>query len=341
MGGRVWVESELGRGSAFHFTAHLPVQADAPERSSSAIDVTLSGVRALVVDDNFTNRFILHEMLTSRGAEVDEAEDGPTALARIERAKAIGASYKLLLIDCRMPDMDGFEVAERVKGLGEPGLTVMMLSSDDLKVQQTKSHELGLDAYLVKPVSRGDLFEAIGTAMSMHSAGTELHPPGNALMTPSVPVDSTTTDVRIDHDRPVTILLADDSTDNRLLIHAYLKDATIYHLDDAENGAIALAKVKAGRYDLVLMDIQMPVMDGLEATRAIRTWEHEEHRAPTPVIALTASALDEDVRRTLEAGIDMHVSKPIKKQVLVAAIKKSLRPRPVLTMVKKPADAAA
>ena len=135
MGGRVWVESELGHGSVFHFTAHFQVQTDAPVERRAALTVMLSGVRVLVVDDNFTNRLILREMLSSRGAEVDEAEDGPTALEHIERARTSGIPYKLMLLDCRMPGMDGFEVAERVKARAEQGLTVLMLSSDDLKVQ--------------------------------------------------------------------------------------------------------------------------------------------------------------------------------------------------------------
>ena len=119
---------------------------------------------------------------------------------------------------------------------------------------------------------------------------------------------------------PLNILLVDDSTDNRLLVHAYLKD-TSHQLDDAENGAIAVTKLKGGNYDLVLMDIHMPVMDGFEATRAIRDWECDRGLPRTPVIVLSASALDEDVRRSLEAGADRHVSKPINKAVLIAAIR--------------------
>jgi CheY-like chemotaxis protein len=119
---------------------------------------------------------------------------------------------------------------------------------------------------------------------------------------------------------PLNILLADDSPDNRLLVHAYLRN-TGYLLDDAENGVIALAKVKAGNYDLVLMDVQMPMMDGLEATRAIREWERELDRPRLPIFALTASAVEEDVKRSRVAGMDQHISKPIKKGVLLAAIK--------------------
>jgi two-component system, sensor histidine kinase and response regulator len=336
MAGRVWVESKLGQGSVFHFTAHFQLQSD-PVADKIPPAVRLSGVRALVVDDNFTNRLILREMLSSRGAEVDEAEDGLAAIEQIERARIKGAPYQLMLLDCRMPGMDGFEVAELLKHRADQGMTVLMLSSDDLKVQTTRAHELGLDAYLVKPVGRADLFEAIGAAMLTHSARSQDGVPqlSPAAAGPSVPSASSTPP-----DRPLSILLADDSKDNRLLIHAYLKN-TQHRLDDAENGAIALAKLKAGNYDVVLMDVQMPVMDGLEATRAIRLWESERGLPRTPVLALTASALDEDVRRTLAAGCDMHVSKPLKKAVLIAALRKSMR-RPAAPAIGKiPSDAAA
>ena len=338
MGGRVWVESELGRGSVFHFTAHFQLQTDAPAKKLSPVTVMLSGVRALVIDDNFNNRLILRELLSSRGAEVDEAEDGLTGLEHIERARATGVPYKLVVLDCRMPGMDGFEVAQRLKAGMEQDLTVLMLSSDDLKVQLTRARELGLDAYLVKPVRRSDLFDAIGTAMAKHAARSETGV-AEPAHTPSLTLTEDATGIT-QPDRPLRILLADDSRDNRLLIHAYLKD-TAWQLDDAENGAIAVARMKAGSYDVVLMDIQMPVMDGLEATRAIRAWEKDGGLSRTPILALTASALDEDIRRTLDAGVDMHVSKPIKKSVLLAAIKKSTRSTSVLTIAKEPKDAAA
>jgi two-component system, sensor histidine kinase and response regulator len=234
--------------------------------------------------------------------------------------------------------MDGFEVAERVRAGPEQGLTVLMLSSDDLKVQITRARELGLDAYLVKPVRRTDLFAAIGTAMANHAAhmGAGAMQPEQTAALGSTPGAAPNTQP----DFPVNILLANDSKDNRLLIHAYLKD-TGYRLDDAENGAIAVAKLKTGSYDVVLMDIQMPVMDGLEATRAIRAWERERSLSRTPILALTASALEEDVRHTLEAGVDLHISKPIKKAVLIAAIKNSTTRSPSAQRIVKNPDAAA
>ena len=136
------------------------------------------------------------------------------------------------------------------------------------------------------------------------------------------------------------ILLVDDSQVNRLLIHIYLKDGC-YQLEDAENGEIAVAKVKAENYDVVLMDMQMPIMDGLEATRKVREWERERGLSRTPILALTASALEEDVRRALDAGVDAHITKPITKDALVEAIKDSVASQPEILQPFGPQDSTA
>jgi CheY-like chemotaxis protein len=315
MGGRVWVESELGHGSVFHFKVHFQVQADAADENKIPL---LSGVRVLVVDDSRTNRIILREMLSSRGAEVEDVEDGPAALEHIKRAKLDGIPYQLILLDRRMPGMDGFHVAEQLGQQRAQGLIVMMLSCDDLKLGIARVHELGLEAYLVKPIRRSELFETIRTAMANQAPApiAIINKPEAASALPLM--NGAVADTRATI--PLNILLADDSPDNRLLVHAYLRN-TGYLLDDAENGVIALAKVKAGNYDLVLMDVQMPMMDGLEATRAIREWERELDRPRLPIFALTASAVEEDVKRSRVAGMDQHISKPIKKGVLLVAIK--------------------
>ena len=312
MGGEVKVESEVGEGSAFHFTARFTVVESpftAVVEKTRNLTAVLSGVRVLVVDDQPVNRLILREMLSSRGALVDEADNGAIALAMLEASSKSAKPYRLILLDCRMPGMDGFEVAERIKSLSYGALSVMMLTSDDLKSEIAKSRKYGLDAHLVKPVRRADLYESIAIAMShKRDAKPEAAPTQKEKSEAIAPAKPT-----------LRVLLVDDSPDNRLLVRAYLKNSR-YTLDEAEDGSIAVAKVKNGKYDAILMDIQMPVMDGLEATRAIREWEKTSATARLPIIALTASALEDDVRRTLEAGADRHVAKPVKKSILIAAI---------------------
>jgi PAS domain S-box-containing protein len=307
MGGRIWVESQPGKGSTFYFTARFGVQSGSA-RQTPAETVNLKGLRVLVVDDNVNNRLILNETLSSWGADVGEADSGEKALAQWQHAVDSGKPYKLILLDCRMPGMDGFETAQRLRTLSagaEPFM--LMLTSDDLSPRLNRLHEAGLDSYVVKPVRRFDLLKAIAAAMS----GGEVARQSSA----TAPPKSAESAVR----RPLRILLVEDSRDNRMLIQAYLKEFP-YQLDMAENGQVAIEKFTRSRYDLVLMDMQMPVMDGYTATREIRLWEREQNRAATPIAALTASALGEDARNTLEAGCTAHLSKPVKKAQLLRLI---------------------
>ncbi len=307
MGGRLWAESRPGAGSSFFFTARFAVQsARAPIQAGSA--VTLEGLRVLVVDDNATNRLILREILSRRGAAVVEADGGESALREWNDAQARGTPHQLVLLDCRMPAMDGFTVAERLKSQtrgAEP--IILMLTSDDLHPQLQRMRELGLRAYVIKPVTSSELLRAIAAAMGL-GAAKEKSAPAQSKQ-PKLPAAA----------RPLNILLAEDSPDNRLLIKQYLKNLP-YRVDTAHNGEVAVGKFVNGRYDLVLMDIQMPVMDGYTAVRKIRQWEREQQHAPTPIVALTASALERDVRNCIEAGCDVHLSKPLKKARLLLTI---------------------
>ncbi len=171
---------------------------------------------------------------------------------------------------------------------------------------------MGIHAYLVKPIRRQDLYEAIAEARA-EAGGAGLAAAVSANPLAAAPSQFAT-------GQPLRILLAEDSADNRLLIAAYLRN-TPHQLETADNGEIAVDKFTAGRYDLILMDMQMPVMDGYAATREIRRWQSERAMAPVPIIALTASALKEDVQRSLEAGCDLHVAKPVRKATLLAAIR--------------------
>ena len=306
MGGRIWVESEPGQGSRFIFTVRLDPAPQAAPRMP-ATPVNLKGSRVLVVDDNATNRLILKEFLLAQGALVTEAEDGFQGLGALTEARERSEPYQLVLLDCRMPNLDGFQMAERLHretaGLHS---TIIMLTSDNRAGDVARARQLGLAAYLVKPVKRADLLATIASVTIAQRPMTE-----EQLSVPAPATEVDTLERRL--------LLVDDSEDNRLLVGAYLKKLP-YHVDFAHNGEEGVQKVQAGTYDLVLMDMLMPIKDGLEATREIRAWERAAGRPATPVVALTANALSGDVQRCLEAGCDAHVAKPVKKAELLEAI---------------------
>jgi CheY-like chemotaxis protein len=235
-----------------------------------------------------------------------------------------------MLLDYRMPGMDGVEVARQAiadgftrTATGIEDTIILMLTSDDLNFRIARMHEAGLHTYLIKPIKRVELLETIGNLLSGRNDAAE---PGPALDAH----DSTSADAR-----PLRILLAEDAPDNRFLIQAYFKKLP-YQIELAENGRIAIDKFKASPPDLVLMDVQMPEVDGLTATRAIRQWEAERGLPPTPIIVLTASAQEDDVKRSLAAGCDAHVSKPVKKPALLAAIRKAMALRPAAPAALEP-----
>ncbi|MBI5314936.1 MAG: response regulator [Nitrospirae bacterium] len=307
MNGRIWVESTLGRGSSFHCCVQLTVQVgQTPTHEDSQVD--LRGVRTLVVDDHATNRLILRETLTALGAEVTDAAAGREAIEEWRLASASTHPYELVLLDCRMPEMDGFQVVEEIRRIGlSQDLTIVMLASDHWADDIARTYDMGLGGYLIKPIRKSDLLQTISIALG-RSRGVQ-HTTGSAPVAP-VPVSEV---------RALRILLVEDSPDNQLLVRSYLKQ-TSYRLDIADNGAIALERFRTGYYDLILMDMHMPVMDGYEATRAIRVWEREHDLPPTQIIALTALALKEEGVKILEAGCDAHMTKPLRKHTLLEVL---------------------
>ena len=310
MGGRAWVESEAGRGSTFRFTAQFKV-GSAPEAARDGGEPDLTGVRALVVDDTAVNRIILREMLSSRGASVSEVADGPAALAEVERARREGSPYRVILLDYRMPGMDGIEVAKQLRETACPEKTaILILSSDGMGAQLARMREAGLSLYIVKPIRRAELFEALARLLDIaprpRSAATV--PESVATRKPVVPAM-----------RPLRILLAEDSPDNRLLVAAFLKKTPCV-LEAVENGEQAVEKFKHARYDAVLMDMQMPVMDGYAAAREMRAFEREHGLGHTPIVALTGDATHEAVKMAADAGCDQHLSKPYNRAALLAVL---------------------
>jgi two-component system, sensor histidine kinase and response regulator len=301
MGGQLRVESIEGKGSTFSFTASFTPVAH-PQPVHSTLDLT--GVKTLVADDNETNRLILNEALSSWGALITEVSDGESALLALQKDHAT-EPYRLVLLDCRMPDLSGFEVVQKCMEMSTlDGTTVIVLTSDSRSADIAKSYKLGLGGYLVKPIRRSDLHKAISIAMN--------RPNG---------LGSTVAAERVlQREEPsLKILLVEDSSDNALLIRSYLKKE-LCEIDHAENGQAAFERFQGGHYQLVLMDMHMPVMDGYTATQHIRQWERRYGQQPIPILALTAFGMKEEEQKSLNAGCTAHLVKPIRKATLLAAI---------------------
>jgi signal transduction histidine kinase/CheY-like chemotaxis protein len=316
MGGRIWVDSQVNEGSRFFFTACFELAAQVlPPNSHLA--TSLTGHRVLVVDDNSINRLIMHEMISHCGAEVTQAASGEQALTALRQASHANQPFKIILLDMRMPMMDGLEVARRIRQEKlSIEMPVLMLSSEDLKPQLPQLKALGLDRYLIKPITRKGVFDAIYRILD----DTERH------RSDALPMRGALEESGGELPIISRILVADDSPDNRLLIAAYLRREP-YQVDFAEHGKDAVEKFTSNLYDVVFMDMQMPEMDGLTATRVIREWEKEQGRNRVPIVALSASVLEEDVKRATEAGCDLHVSKPVKKCVILDTIRNVVRQR--------------
>ena len=297
MGGRIWVESMEEQGSVFHFTVNLEMAKKPATESGPAI---LAGKSILVVDDNPTNRRILNRQLSHHGAHVVEAAGADEALEKLA-GQPQATPFDVVMVDCRMPGKDGFETLELLGSQGQTLNTIMMLSSYDLNEFVFRAQDLGITEYLVKPIKQQELLEHIKKML----IGVEDTTPETAAFSGEEK-----------EVKPLSILLVDDNEDNRLLIKAYVKKLP-YNIDEAENGQVAVDKFKQAVYDVVLMDIQMPVMDGHAATRAIREWEQETGKPATTIIALTAHAIKEEIDKCLESGCNSHISKPVKKSTLV------------------------
>ncbi|HLZ11031.1 MAG TPA: response regulator [Candidatus Acidoferrum sp.] len=307
MGGRIWVESEPGRGSTFRFTGRFPLQ-KASSRNPMREDLEmLRGLSVLVVDDNATSGNILEEMTRSWLMKPVQAGSGREALDILARSKTEPTPFSLVLLDAQMPGLNGFAVAERIRADTRfEKVLIVMLTSAGLRGDAARCRELGIHAYLPKPVKRADLLDAIRLAF-----GAQKQQPGSASL---ITVHSMRTQIG----GRLKILLAEDNTVNQKLAVRLLEKRG-HAVVVAETGQAALECIEKEPFDLILMDVQMPVMDGLEATAAIRTREKQSGKH-IPIIAMTASAMVGDKERCTEAGMDGYVSKPIQTKELFAVI---------------------
>ena len=316
LGGRIRVESPNpesqsrsagGPGSIFHFTTRFRKQRVPAGKPVPAPPEKLRNMSVMVVDDNATNRRILTETLAAWAMRPRAFENGKSALAAMELASQSGSPFPLVLLDANMPDMDGFTVAERIKQHPDlAGATIMMLTSGGRRGDAARCRRLGVAAYLTKPITRSALLDGILSALGMQAAGHESKP----LVT-----QHSLRETR----RRLRILLAEDNAVNRKVITLVI-GRWGHDVAHAENGKAVLATLNNGKpFDLILMDVQMPEMDGLEATAEIRKREQEtgEH---IPIVAMTAHALKGDRERCLAVGMDGYVSKPIRPEDMLDEI---------------------
>jgi len=304
MGGRVGLKSESGKGSVFDFTARFWIQSATTATAEAATVGRLANLRVLVVDDNATNLRILDGILQNWGMRPTLAASGNEALRILSGVHGTIEPYQLILTDSRMPEMDGFQLVERIRQLpSSEAATVLMLSSVNSAEDVARSRELGLSSYLTKPVSRSALLSAIT----------------DALLGPRTQRNAQTTQVTAPTPRrSLRVLVAEDNAVNQKLVWSILNRAG-HIVVVVPNGRDAVDAMSRERFDAVLMDVQMPVMGGFEATRLIRNLEAGT-ALRTPIIAVTARAMKGDREACLEAGMDGFVPKPIQSARLLEAL---------------------
>jgi two-component system sensor histidine kinase/response regulator len=307
MGGRIWLESLPGQGSTFHFTACFGISPEAAGQQPIPSDLSsVRDVPVLVVDDNATNRRILTQTLRRWGMRPTALDNAPAALETLRQAAEAGEPFPLVLVDLHMPGMDGFALAEQLHQHPElAGAAVMMLTSGNRPGDSARCRELGLAGCLIKPIKQADLWRAIATALGDEGPRVSLDGARPAASEPPAM-------------RPLRILLAEDSPVNQKLTVRLLEKQG-HTVVTTATGVAAVKAWQRERFDLVLMDVQMPEMDGLEATRRIRALERKTG-GHIPILAMTAYAMKGDRERCLEAGMDSYLSKPIRARELFEAL---------------------
>jgi two-component system, sensor histidine kinase and response regulator len=311
MGGNISVESQPGRGSTFHFSSRFEVQRPGMEQPLAPWR-SLTDLPVLVVDDNATNRQILTEVLTNWRMRPIAVESGPAALEALEKSLRASQPFAVAIIDGQMPNMDGFALAERIfQDKRHSDLKVVILTSAGRPEDASRCRKLGISASLSKPIKQSELFDviisAIGEADTKRSHGMRRRKKGRA-----------------EHGE-LRVLVAEDNEVNQLVARRIFEKLG-HEVTVVGTGREALSAVQSRQFDLVAMDVQMPEMDGLDATMAIRCWE-EKTGTHVPIVAMTAHAMKGDSERCLAAGMDGYVSKPIRTHELERAISQVLRPQ--------------
>jgi len=314
------IESEVGRGSRFWF--ECPFDVPGSEQDATPAKQDLAGVRILIADDNATNRKVVGRYLEALGCEIEQVNSGVEAVARLQDGAQQGRPYRAALLDMQMPGMDGDQTAAAIRGCAEIDETVLLcLTSTGVGADAEEVQRAGFDGRLSKPIRRAVLRELIKDALSIEASSSRRPKPQRTIDPPVAPA----CDGRI--------LVADDNAVNRAILVRFLEKAG-YLVDAVADGNEAVTKVEQGSYALVLMDVQMPIMSGLEATQAIRKLGGGLGR--TPVIALTAGAMADDRQRCMAAGMSDYVSKPIKMEQLQEVMARWSKDRPLKVLSSRP-----
>jgi CheY-like chemotaxis protein len=306
MAGKLWVESELGQGSQFHFTCEAGV-GKAKDRSAGPVALgealSMAGVRALIVDDSGANRRILSDTLSRWGMQAADAACAPEALHLLRTAAGCGAPFALIVCDGRMPEMDGFDLAEHVasdpalSGPGYGAVDIIILTATGQRGDGARCRELGIAGYLTKPVRQAELRAAILSVLASQATGVR---PDTSITRHSL---------RENNSRSQRILVAEDNSVNQHVVRRFIEREG-HTAVVVNNGRKAVQALEEQEFDLVLMDVQMPEMDGFAATAEIRRRERssgKRHR----IIAMTAHAMKGDREKCMEAGMDGYLSKPV------------------------------